>query len=151
MGEAKNTNGGAKNDPQSLALRHPAVRALAAVVALECAALIAAGVYLVTELFVAPATSMGSAIGIIVVVAIAAVWVGFIAAGVLRGRAWTRAAIVVVQVLIGAVAIGSFQGIGARPEVGVALLVPAIVALALLFSRPVVTATTLRDDPPTAF
>jgi hypothetical protein len=149
MGNVKNTNSGAENGPDSRPSRHPAVRALAAVIALECAGLIAAVVYLVTELFVAPAASLGSAIGIIVVVAIAAVWVGFIAAGVLRGRAWTRAAIVVVQVLIGAVAVGSFQGIGARPEVGVALLVPVVVALALLFSRPVVAATTLRDDTPT--
>lgn len=149
MGDAKNTGSGAENGPDSRSLGHPAVRALAAVIALECAGLIAAIVFLVTELFVAPIASLGTAIGIIVVVAIAAVWVAFIAAGVLRGRAWTRAAIVVLQVLIGAVAIGSFQGIGARPEVGVALLVPVVVALALLFSSPVVAATAVRDDSPT--
>ena len=148
---ARTANDGAEHDPHALALKHPAVRALAAVLIVEAAALMAAVVFLVVEVLVAPASSLPSAIGITVIVAIAAVWVALIAVGVLRGRAWTRAAVVVVQVLITAVAIGSFQGSGARPDLGLILLVPAVIALVLLFTRPVLAATTVRDETPRTY
>ena len=151
MNTARNVNEGAERDAHARALTHPALRALAVVLIIEAAALVAAVVFLVVEALVAPASSLPSAIGLTVVVAIAAVWVAFIAIGVLRGRAWTRAAVVVVQVLVGAVAIGSFQGADARPDLGGILFVPAITALVLLFTRPVLEATTFRDESPRAY
>ena len=151
MNTARNVNDGAERDAHARALTHPALRALAVVLIIEAAALVAAVVFLVVEVLVAPASSLPSAIGFTVVVAIAAVWVAVIAIGVLRGRAWTRAAVVVVQVLVGAVAIGSFQGADARPDLGVILFVPAITALVLLFTRPVLEATTFRDESPRAY
>ena len=126
--------------------RHPAVLVLVAVLLLEAAALAAATVYFVIELLVSKPNSVGSAVAITAVIAIGAIWVGFIAIGVLRGRAWTRAAIVVVQVLAAAIAIGSFQGSDPRPGLGVSILVPAVVAVVLLFSKPVLAATSTRDD-----
>jgi hypothetical protein len=131
--------------------RPSAVTALVAVLLLETAALAAAVVYFVVELLVATPSSVASAVGITVIVAAGAVWVGFIAVGVLRGQAWTRAATVVVQVLIGAVAIGSFQGADPRPDLGIVLLVPAILALVLLFTKPVLAATEGRDREPRTF
>ena len=126
--------------------RHPAVTALVALLLLEAAALAAATVFFIIELLVAESSSVASAVGITVITAAGAVWVAFIARGVLRGLAWTRAAVVVVQVLVGAIAIGSFQGPAPRPDLGVILLVPAVIALALLFQKPVLAATSSRDN-----
>jgi hypothetical protein len=64
--------------------------------------------------------------------------------GVLRGRPWVRGAVVVWQILQMAVAVGSFQGMFARPDIGWLLLAPAIVALGLVFTKPVVEATARR-------
>ncbi len=126
--------------------RPPAVTALVAVLLVEAAALAAAAVYLVVELLVATPSSVASAVGITVIVAAGAVWVAFIAVGVLRAQAWTRAAVIVVQVLVGAIAIGSFQGPAPRPDLGVILLIPAVVAIVLLFQKSVLAATTGRED-----
>jgi hypothetical protein len=46
-----------------------------------------------------------------------------------------------------AVAIGCFQGYFARPDIGWVLLVPAVVAVGLLFTPPVMAVTTRsRED-----
>lgn len=147
MNNAGNTTDSPAHDAHARVLKHPAVRALAAVLIVECLALVAAVVFLIVELLVAPVSSVASAVGITLVVAIAAVWVAFIAIGVLRGSAWTRAAVLVLQILIAAVAIGSFQGADARPDLGLILLVPVVTALALVFTRPVVAATSVRELP----
>jgi hypothetical protein len=143
----KGTDDGA-NGARNPRHHHRAVLALVAVLLLESAALVVAVVYLVVEIMVASATSMASAVGIAVIVAAAAVWVGFIALGVYRGRAWTRAAVVVVQVLVGAVALGSFQGQDARPDLGIVMLAPAALALVLLFQKPVLDWTRSIDRDP---
>lgn len=126
--------------------RHPAVLVLVTVLLLEAAALAAATIYFVVELLVSTPSSVGSAIAITAVIAVGAVWVAFIAIGVLRGQAWTRAAIVVVQVLVTAIAIGSFQGADSVPLLGFAILAPAVIAIVLLFSKPVIAATSTRND-----
>ena len=112
---------------------------------MECALLAGATIYLVVELLTATAASLASALALTVLTAIATVWLGFIAANVLRGRAWTRGAAIVWQVLQGAVAIGCFQGVFAQPTIGWLLLVPALVVLVLLFTPPVVGAISRRD------
>jgi hypothetical protein len=131
--------------------RHPAVLVLVSVLLLEAAALAAATIYFVIELLVDRPASVGSAVAITAVIAAATIWVGFIAIGVLNGRAWTRAATVVVQVLVIAIAIGTFQGADARPVLGVAMLVPAVIAIALLFSKPVLAATGNREPDERTF
>lgn len=125
--------------------RHPFVLLLAVLLIAECALLAVATIYLIIELLTATPDSLASALFLLVLTAIAAVWIGFIAGNVLRGRAWTRGAAIVVQILIGAVAIGCFQGIFAQPSIGWVLLVPALVGLVLLFTPPVVATLTRRD------
>ena len=125
--------------------RHPFVIALAVLLFAECALLVAATVYLVVELIVATPSSVVSAFALVVLTAAAAVWLGFIAANVLRGRAWTRGAAIVWQVLQGAVAVGCFQGVFAQPEIGWLLLIPPLVVFVLLFTPQVVAATSARD------
>lgn len=130
--------------------RHPLLVALAVLVFAECALMGAAAVYLVVELLVDEANSVASAIALTVLVVLATVWLAVIAVSTLRGAAWVRGAIVTWQVLQIAVAVGAFQGVFARPDIGWALLIPSLVALALLFTRPVLAATTRRDDTPVA-
>ena len=118
---------------------------LAAVIFVEAAALGAATIVLLVELLIDRPDSYPSAIALTVCAAIAAVWVTAIAVNTLRGRAWIRGAAIVVQVLLAAVALGSFQGVLPRADIGWLLLLPAIVVVALLFTRPVLAATTRRD------
>jgi hypothetical protein len=118
---------------------------MAGILFLESAALFAATIYLVVEVLVAPSDSVSSAIALAVVVAIAAIWVALIAVNSLRHRAWIRGAAIVVQVLLIALAIGSFQGVLPRADIGWVLLIPAVAVMVLLFTKPVVASTSLRD------
>jgi hypothetical protein len=118
---------------------------LAAVLFLEAAALAAATVVLIFELLVARPDSFASAVALTVCAAIAAAWVFVIALNSLRGRAWIRGAAIVVQVLIAALALGSFQGLGSRVDIGWLLLIPAIAVMVLLFTKPVLAETSHRD------
>lgn len=124
---------------------HPAVVALAAIVFAECALLAAATIFLIVELLVATPNSYASAVALTVLTTIATIWLAVIAVNILRGRAWVRGATVVWQVLQIAVAVGAFQGVFARPDIGWLLLIPTIAALVLLFTRPVIAATSRRD------
>ena len=118
---------------------------LATVLFLEAAALAVTTVVLIFDLLLATPDSFASAVALTVCVAIAAVWVFVIALNSLRGRAWIRGAAIVVQVLLGAVALGSFTGMGARVDIGWLLLAPAIVVMVLLFTKPVLAETSRRD------
>jgi hypothetical protein len=124
--------------------RHPLVRALSVVLAIESIALAGVAVVLVVETITAPTASLASAIALAAIAVIAAVWVGVMARSVLVGRAWVRGATVVVEVLTAALAIAAFQA--GSPGIGVLLAVPAAVGLVLVFSPPVVGA--LGDRSP---
>lgn len=122
--------------------RRPALLiALAVILGAECALLVAATLWLVFELIVDVPASLASALALTVLTAIAAVWLAILTVNTLRGAPWVRGGIVVWQVLQIAVAIGCFQGFFARSDIGWALLIPAIAALVLLFTRPVLAAT----------
>jgi hypothetical protein len=125
--------------------RHPAVVALTVILFAEAALLLTATGYLLVELFSATPSSLASALALLVLTGLAAVWLVVIAVNLVRGRAWVRAAAIVWQVLQIAVAIGCFQGLFAQPVIGVLLLVPALVAGLLALSKPVVDAT--KRDP----
>ena len=126
-------------------MRHPLVVALAALLFAECAFLSVAAIYLVIEILTSSAASILSAVAFTVIVVAAAIWVGFIAANTLRGRAWIRGAAITWQVMQVVVAVGCLQGLFATPLVGWLLIAAAIVVLVLLFTRPVVAATADRE------
>lgn len=127
------------------AVKHPLVVALAALLFAECAVLAVATISLVIEILVANSASLLSAVAFTVLVASAAIWVGFIAANVLRGRAWTRGAAITWQALQVVIAVGCLQGLFATPLVGRLLIGAALVVLVLLFTRPVIAATSERE------
>lgn len=122
-------------------VKNPLLVILAIIVFAECALLTVATIYLVVEIFVDTPSSYASALFLTVLTAIAAIWLGFIGVHILRGSPWVRGATVVWQILQIAVAIGCFQGFFARPDLGWALLLPALAALVLLFTKPVIEAT----------
>jgi hypothetical protein len=105
----------------------------------------AASTFLIIELLIATPTSLASAIALTVLSIAATVWLAFIVVNIMRGSPWVRGATVVWQVLQLAVAVGAFQGFFARPDIGWLLLVPAVVVLVLLFTPPVITATSRRE------
>jgi hypothetical protein len=116
------------------------------VLALEFLAVAVVTVVLLVELLVAPATSVASGIALVVLAAIAALWLGSLLVGLWRSRPWVRSGIVVWQVLQGALAIGAFQGVFRVPAVGWALLLPALVAITLVLSKSVTTTLARRVE-----
>ena len=121
--------------------RHPLLTTLAVIVFAEAALLSAAAVWLIIELLIDEPSSIASALALTALVILAAVWLAIVGANTLRGTPWVRGAIVVWQILQIAIAVGCFQGLFARPDIGWALLLPALAALVLLFTRPVIAAT----------
>jgi hypothetical protein len=115
--------------------------ALAALLFLEAAVLGVVACFLLYELVTEVPSSYASAVAILVLVAAAAVWLVLLGLGALHSRPWVRGAVLTWQVLQLAVALGSFQGLFARDDIGWFLLVPAVVVLFLLFTRSVMAAT----------
>ncbi|MFB2599241.1 hypothetical protein ACEXQE_15725 [Herbiconiux sp. P17] len=122
--------------------RRPALLVLLAVI-VGAEALVMAGVvlWLLVELMATRPTSFETAAAVLVLAAIAAIFLGFVAVHTLRARPWTRAATLTWQLLQVVIAIGCFQGMVATPTIGWYLLVPAVLAIVLLFTPPVVAAT----------
>lgn len=130
----------------SSATRPPALLALAVILFLEAALVTALAVWLLIDLLTLTPEYLTTAIAIFVLTALAAVWVIVTAAGILRRRAWARASTVTIQILQIAVAVGCFQGLVARPDLGWALLVPALVAGVLALTPSVVRATVRNTE-----
>ncbi len=125
--------------------RHPLVVLLAIILAAQAALVAVLTVTMLIEILRNDSASVGSGVALVVLGVIATGWLVVVASNVLGGRAWTRSATVVSQVLQLAVAVGAFQGAFARPDVGWLLLIPAVVALGILFTRPVVAFTARRE------
>lgn len=141
------------NDPGRPRRTSPAITTLLVVVGLEFAALVVTTVVLVVELLTAPASSIASGIAsgiaLTILTAIAALWLGSLFVGLRNRRSWVRSGIIVWQVMQGALAIGAFQGVFRQPAVGWVLLIPALLAITLVLSRPVTEALARpADDRP---
>lgn len=144
---------GTATDPGRVPLRprpKPLV-ALAVVLCLEALGMAVVTVLLVLEVVSdapvsARAAGLGSAIALAVSAALAAVLLGVLTRSTWRGAKWIRPAAFVWQILQVFVGLSAFTGVGARPDLGLLLLVPGLVGLALLFT-PSVLAVTRRDVP----
>ncbi|GAA0427375.1 hypothetical protein [Leifsonia naganoensis] len=126
--------------------RPPALLALAVILFLEAALVTGLAVWLLIDLLTLTPEYLTTAIAIFVLTALAAIWVIVTAVGILRKRAWARASTVTIQILQIAVAVGCFQGLVARPDLGWALLIPAIVAGVLALTPSVVRATVRNTE-----
>ncbi len=114
---------------------------LAIIVGLEAVLVTGLAVWLLIELLTQRPESYPSAIAITVLGFLAAAWAIATFAGLIRRRSWARASALTIQILQLAIAVGCFQGLFARPDLGWALLVPAVVAGILAISPAVVRAT----------
>jgi len=127
--------------------RRPAILwALIALLSLELLGVGALAVTLLIETLTAPTATFGAGIALTIVAFIAATWLAAIVVGTSRGQAWIRAAAIVWQVLQVAVGVGALQGQVAQPGWGWPLIVLAVVVFLLLFTKPVVAATSARRD-----
>ncbi len=131
-----------KTEPHATSASLPRLLiALAIVLFFEAAVLAFVAGMLVYDLVALVPTSFASAIGILVLVIIAGVWLVVVGIGALHAKPWVRAAALTWQVLQLAIAVGSFQGAFAREDIAWFLLVPAVIVIALLFTRSVMSAT----------
>lgn len=142
MSEPLNSKPNPGERPSDQSSRRP-ILLVALSVVLAAEALLASGVtvWLVVELLTATPDSFASAVVILLLAAGLACALWAMVVGLLRGQVWVRGAALTWQLLQIAVAIGCFQGVFAVPSLGWALLVPAVVAILLLMSPPVVAAT----------
>jgi hypothetical protein len=117
------------------------------VLVLEALAVIGVAVWLIVDLIALQPSSYATAIALIVLVVIGAIWIGATAVASFARAPWSRAAAIVWQVLQLSIAVGAFQGLFARPDVGWALLVPAITVIGLLLWTPVRIAYARPERP----
>jgi len=113
---------------------------------LEAAAVVGVAIWLVVDLFSLQPSSYATAIALIVLVVIGAIWIGATAVASFARAPWSRAAAIVWQVLQLSIAVGAFQGFFARPDLGWALMVPAITIIGLLLWTPVRIAYARPED-----
>ena len=122
------------------------VWALIVLLAAEFLLVAALAVTLLFELLTETPTSFPSAVALTVLAFVAAAWLGAIVVGALRGNAWIRSAALVWQVLQFAVGASAISGAFSQPAWGWPLVGVAVIAFVLLFTRPVVDATSRRED-----
>lgn len=120
--------------------------ALIVLLAAEFLLVAALAVTLLVELLIDTSTSFASAVALTVLAFVAAAWLGAILVGALRGHAWIRSAALVWQVLQFAVGASAISGAFSQPAWGWPLVGVAVVVFVLLFTRPVVDATSRRED-----
>lgn len=108
----------------------------------------AVAIWLIVDLFSLAPSSYASAIALLLVVVLGAIWVWAVALASLRRAPWSRSAAMVWQILQLSVAIGAFQGLFARADVGWALLAPAVAVIGLLLWTPVRLAYARAEDRP---
>ena len=123
-----------------------ALRIVSIVLVLEALAVVAVAIWLVVDLVSLEPSSYATAIALIVLVVVGAIWVGATAAASFSRAPWSRAAAIVWQILQVSVAVGAFQGLFARPDIGWVLLVPAITVIGLLLWSPVRIAYSRPED-----
>ena len=117
------------------------VAVLAGVVLLEAVAMVVVAVGLLVELLTQPAASFAGGLFLVVLAALASAGLVALFLGTVRRRFWTRGPTFVWQFVQLAIAVGAFQGQFARVDIGWLLLIPSVVAIALLFTPSVMNAT----------
>lgn len=128
--------------------RPPVVVVVVAIILFaQAALLIVALAYILIETLSRAESIAGAGIAEAVLIALAVAWVVLTAIGQLRLASWSRASVVAIEALHLAVAVGLFQGAFANPAYGFALLLPALTALGLTFTRPAIAATMRKPRP----
>ena len=128
--------------------RPKGVVVIAAVVALEAAALLVAGGWYGTQLVTgAPVLSFWGAVFTLCLLLAFSAWLFAVARFLLRGFRWPRAGALVAQLFV--LTIGFPTLTGGYPLAGLAMLIPAVTAIVLLFDKRVIAfASRAAGAPP---
>lgn len=118
----------------SRGVRPPAVVAVTVLLSLQALAVLSVAVSYGLQVGTGY-LNLGAQIFLVVLLAGAGVWIAAVASGMWRGRPWVRAATVVIEMFAVILSVSFFSAGNAL--VGLAFLVPAAVALMLMFSRQV--------------
>lgn len=130
------TNQGAAADEPRLK-RPPSIVALCGIVAAEAAGLFVAAAWFVIQLVSgAPVTSVWGAVFILVLLVASSGWLSAAATFLYRGFRWPRAGALVAQLFV--LTIGFPTLTGGYTLYGLAMLVPALAAIVLLFDKSVI-------------
>ena len=89
-----------------------------------------------------------TAYGVAGTLVLAAALLTLVGVGTLRARPWSRSSGLVWQVVQLLVGFYAFQGQGAQPGLALAAIVPAVLAIVLLFTPPVRAATARSTGTP---
>jgi hypothetical protein len=117
------------------------LRVSAAVLAVETMALVVAAVWLVSGIFSGNVSSLGSTLFLVALLLLGATWIGFAVRGLLQAQRWARSAAVFWQLAQLSIAFASFFGQFANYGVGLAIAVPSLGCLYLLFTKASIDAT----------
>ncbi|GAB3615981.1 hypothetical protein GCM10027416_05380 [Okibacterium endophyticum] len=128
--------------------RHPLVGVLAGVLVVESLAMLVLAVVVIVDTLTldATASAMPTALALTVLVLLGTVWIVAVTIGMVRVAPWSKGGALYWQLIQLAIALGAFQGVFAQPAIGWALVVPSVIALVLLFTRPV-TRALARQTP----
>lgn len=118
-------------------MRPRGIAVIALIVAAQATALLVAAAWYGYELLAgAPVLSLGGALFTLGLLLVFSAWLYAVASFLIRGRRWTRAAALVAQLF--ALVIGFPALTGGVMWAGLAILVPAVTALVLLFDKRVI-------------
>lgn len=117
---------------------------IAVILLCEAAALLAVAGWFVFGILTSTPTSLGGAVFMLVLLLLFAGWLLVVGHFFFRGYRWTRSAALVFQLFVIVVAIPTLTG--GVIWVGLLLLVPAVVVIHQLFTRPVVSYTSRAGD-----
>ena len=123
-----------------------AARAAGVIVLLEGAGIGALAVWEIVAVITGDTAALDSAIALIVLTLAGAASVAVFGVATWRGLSWGRAGAIVAQLLILAVALGAATGRYARAVTGVAIAIPAVIALVLLVIAVRGAAPPARED-----
>ncbi len=116
---------------------------------LEALGLLAVAGWYVYNLLTATATSLGGAIFSLILILAVAAWLLVVGHFFFRGMRWTRAAALVWQLFMVAIAVPTLQG--GVVLVGLLLLLPPAAILLLLFTKPVIAWTSRTNSEPKTY
>ncbi|MFB9070953.1 hypothetical protein ACFFIO_05280 [Citricoccus parietis] len=120
--------------PRERAHRPPAVVALTSLLLLQALAVLGVAVVFALEIG-SGVLNLGAQIFLVVLVAAAGIWIGAAGLSLWAGRAWVRAAVVVIELFAVILSVSFFSA--GNVATGLLFLVPAAGILFLMFSRQV--------------
>lgn len=130
-------------------VRPPGIRAIAGIVALEATALLVAAVWYGSQLITgAPVLSFWGAVFTLGLLLAFSAWLVAVSVFLFRGYRWPRAAALVAQLFT--LTIGFPTMTGGYPLAGLAMLVPAVLAIILLFDKRVIAFASRTGGAPPA-